>query len=492
MFKGFTAMLDALKQQANRTVTENGAATLITTRSDCLDLFATIGALRNASDQMIINRFYRAYAETADIAMRILCYGRDIRGGLGERRVFRILLHDLAGKHPESIRKNLKYIAEMGRYDDLLSLMDTPCRADVIELVNRQLKQDLFHAARGESISLMAKWLPSVNTSKEEAVRMGKLFARELGMSDSAYRKTLSRLRAHLCILENSLRERDYSFSYESQPSRAMYKYRHAFLRNDEERYQAYMEEVSQGKATLHTSSLTPADLVEKALDFRGTPEERKVLDTTWKALENFMDERNALCVVDTSGSMFCCGKPRPFAVAMSLGMYFAQRNHGAFRNHFITFSTHPRLIEIKGRDLVDQAQYCRSFSEVADTNIQAVFELILNAAISKRVPQSEMPETIYIISDMEFNRCARDASLSNFEYAKKLYEDHGYHLPKTVFWNVQSRNTQQPVDMNEQGVALVSGYTPRLFNMALSGRMNPHQAMMDTLNNESYACIRA
>lgn len=492
MIKGFTNMLDALKYQANRTVTENGAATLVTTRSDCLDLFATIGALRSASKQTIIDRFHRAFAEDPDIAMRILFYGRDIRGGLGERRIFRVLLHELAEKHPESVRKNLEYVAEMGRYDDLLCLTDTPCEADVIELVRCQLKQDTEHAERGESISLLAKWLPSVNTSNEETVHMGKLFARKLGMSDSAYRKTLSRLRAYLRILENSLREQDYTFSYEAQPSRAMYKYRRAFLRNDEERYLEFMEKVSQGKATLHTSSLTPSDLVDKALDFRGTEEERKILDTTWNALEDYTDDRNAICVVDTSGSMFWQGKPRPFAVAMSLGMYFAQRNHGLFRNHFITFSMRPRMIEIKGRDFVDQVQYCRSFGEAADTNIQAVFELILNTAVLNHVRQSDMPETIYIISDMEFNRCTRDASMSNFEYAKKLYEDHGYRLPKIVFWNVQSRNTQQPVDMNEQGVALVSGYTPRLFNMALSGQMNPHQAMMDTLSNERYACIRA
>lgn len=327
MFKGFTSMLDALKQQANRTVTENGAATLITTRSDCLDLFATIGALRNASKQTIIDRFHRAYAENPDIAMRILFYSRDVRGGLGERRVFRTLLHELAEKHPESVRKNLDHVAEMGRYDDLFSLMDTSCQTDVVELVKHQLKQDLYHAERGESISLLAKWLPSVNTANEETVHMGKKFARKLGMSDSEYRKTLSRLRKHLRILENSLRERDYTFSYETQPSRAMYKYRRAFLRNDEERYLEYMERVSQGKAILHTSSLTPSDLVDKVLDFRGTQEERRILNTTWNALEDFTDERNALCVVDTSGSMFWQGKPRPFAVAMSLGMYFAQRN---------------------------------------------------------------------------------------------------------------------------------------------------------------------
>lgn len=495
MFMKLTQMLDALKQQANRTLTENGAATLVTTRSDCLDLFAAIGALRSASQQTIIDRFHRAYAEDPDTAMRILFYCRDVRGGLGERRIFRILLHDLAEKHPQSVRKNLEYVAEFGRYDDLLALMDTPCQADAIGLIRHQLKEDLAHAERGEPISLLAKWLPSVNASSTDTVRLGKLLAHELHMSDSGYRKTLSRLRAYLRILENSLRERDYTFRYESQPSSAMFKYRRAFLRNDEERYREYMDDVSQGAAVLHTSSLTPCDLVEKALCFRGTLEERKTLDITWNALEDYTDERNAICVVDTSGSMFncgCFGIPRPFAVAMSLGMYFAQRNHGAFRNHFITFSTHPRIVEIKGWDFMDQVHYCRSFSEVADTNIQAVFELILNAAVANRIPQSEMPETIYIISDMEFNCCTHDASISNFEYAKGLYTDHGYQLPKVVFWNVQSRNTQQPVDMNEQGVSLISGYTPRLFSMVMSGRTDPYQNMMDILRRERYSCIYA
>ena len=370
--------------------------------------------------------------------------------------------------------------------------MDTPCRGDVIELVRRQLKEDLDHAKRGEPVSLLAKWLPSVNTSDAEKVRMGKLFARELGMSHSDYRKTLSRLRAHLRILENSLRERDYTFRYESQPSGAMFRYRRAFLHNDEERYLEYMEDVAKGRAVLHTSSLAPCELVDQALSFHGTQEERKILDTAWNALEDFTDERNALCVVDTSASMYWYGRPRPFAVAMSLGMYYAQRSHGAFRNHFITFSTHPRLIEIKGRDFVDRVKYCQSFSEAADTNIQAVFELILNTAVANRIPQKEMPGTIYIISDMEFNRCTHDASMSNFEYAKMLYAGHGYRLPKIVFWNVQSRGTHQPADMNEQGVALISGYTPRLFSMVLSGRTDPYRNMMDTLRKERYACICA
>ncbi len=484
-------MLYALRQMANRTRTENGAATPLTTRSDVLDLFATVGALRSASDREIVSRFQRAWGEDRDLAVRTLFYARDIRGGLGERRVFRVLLRYLAQAEPETVRRNLRAVAEYGRWDDLLELIGTPCERDLMVLIAEQLREDLRRDENGEPVSLLAKWLPSVNASNQDAVRMAKTIARALDMTDAAYRKMLTRLRARIRILENNLRERDYTFDYQAQPSRAMFVYRRAFLRNDEERYRAFMDQVAAGKATLHTASVNPCDLVQQALDFRGTPAERQVLDTTWNALENFTDGRNALCVVDTSGSMFWMGKPVPFAVAMSLGLYFAERNTGAFRNHFITFSEHPRLIEIKGRDLVDRVNYCCGFSEVANTNIEAVFELVLNAAVANRVPQKELPETLYIISDMEFDACSRNADLSNFEYARSRYASHGYKLPNLVFWNVQSRNVQQPVTKDERGVALVSGYTPRLFTQVVTGK-TPYQLMLEVLNGERYRALCA
>ena len=304
------SMLKFLLEQMNRTRTENGAATHLTTRSDCLDLFSTVGALRSAADREIINRFSRAWAEDRDLAVRTLFYARDVRGGLGERRVFRVLLRHLAQTHPETVRRNLRAVAEYGRWDDILCLMDTQCEADMTALVAEQLREDLRHDALDEPVSLMAKWLPSVNASNPDTVRAARRLARALDMSEAHYRKTLSRLRERIRILENNLRMRDYTFDYQAQPSRAMFVYRRAFLRNDEQRYRRFMEQVSAGKKTLHTSSLNPCDLMEQALNFRGSPAERMVLDTTWNALEDFTDGRNALCVVDTSGSMFGWGSP--------------------------------------------------------------------------------------------------------------------------------------------------------------------------------------
>ena len=483
-------MLEFLKREANKTYTENGSVTYRSTGRDCLDLFATIGALRRESEQEITARFLRAYAEDPDLAMKILFYGRDVRGGLGERRVFRILLRWLAVSKPESVVRNLPYVAEYGRWDDVLVLLDTPCRAEALALLKQQFDADLAALSSDGDVSLLGKWLPSVNASNDETIRAAKQIANAFGLSDRDYRKTLTKLRAQIRILENNLRKRDYTFDYSKQPSKAMFKYRKAFLRNDAERYGAFMQRVSTGEVKLNTGALYPYEIIEKA--FHCDDAERLSLDATWRALADYTQDENALVVADGSGSMYWGGKPMPAAVAQSLAIYFAEHNRGAFRNHFITFSMNPRLVEIKGRDIVDKARYCETFNECANTNIQKVFELVLNAAVRNRVAQKDLPSTIYIISDMEFDSCAAGASLTNFEYAAKLFRQAGYRLPNVVFWNVSSRNQQQPVTMNEQGIALVSGCSPRIFSMVMEGSLDPFTFMLSVIDTERYAPIRA
>ena len=483
-------MLEFLKREANKTYTENGSVTYRSTGRDCLDLFATIGALRRESEQEITARFLRAYAEDPDLAMKILFYGRDVRGGLGERRVFRILLRWLAVSKPESVVRNLPYVAEYGRWDDVLVLLDTPCRAEALALLKQQFDADLAALSSDGDVSLLGKWLPSVNASNDETIRAAKQIANAFGLSDRDYRKTLTKLRAQIRILENNLRKRDYTFDYSKQPSKAMFKYRKAFLRNDAERYGAFMQRVSTGEVKLNTGALYPYEIIEKA--FHCDDAERLSLDATWRALADYTQDENALVVADGSGSMYWGGKPMPAAVAQSLAIYFAEHNRGAFRNHFITFSMNPRLVEIKGRDIVDKARYCETFNECANTNIQKVFELVLNAAVRNRVAQKDLPSTIYIISDMEFDSCAAGASLTNFEYAAKLFRQAGYRLPNVVFWNVSSRNQQQPITTNEQGVALVSGCSPRIFSMVMEGSLDPFTFMLSVIDTERYAPIRA
>ncbi len=486
-------MLAFLKEEANKTRTENGAVTYRSTQSRCLDLFATIGALRGAGEAEITSRFLRAYAEDGDLAMKTLFYARDIRGGLGERRVFRTVLKWLAVNAPQSVEKNVPYIAEYGRYDDLLALMGTSCEPAAMATIRNQLAADRAALEADQPVSLLAKWLPSVNASNRETVRLAKRIARSLGMNDAAYRRLLSALRAKIGIIENSLRERDYTFDYSRQPSKAMFKYRKAFLRNDGERYSAFMSRVAEGAEQLRTGTLTPYELIQPFFDGgEVSRQERAAIDATWRALEDFTGGENALVVIDGSGSMYACTAPAPAAVAQSLGIYYAERNTGKFHGHFITFSEHPLLVEIKGRDIFEKVRYCQRFNEIANTDIQKVFELILRTAVKNRVPQEDMPAKLYIISDMEFDCCVAGGGLTNFEYARKLFASQGYRLPEVVFWNVASRNQQQPVTVNDAGAALVSGCSPRIFSMLKAGILSPYSFMMDVLGSERYAPIAA
>ncbi|MCR5847647.1 MAG: DUF2828 family protein [Lachnospiraceae bacterium] len=493
-------MLDFLRKTMNKTYTENGAVTYETTGSDCLDLFATIGALRDAEDSEILERFVRAYAENADTAMKILFYARDIRGGLGERRVFRAILEWLAENEPESVKKNMDLVAEYGRFDDLLVLLDTECEKEAIDVLKVQFLNDMEALYNEKQVSLLAKWLPSINASNEETVRKALKISKAFGLSKAEYRKALSALRNRIRIIENNLREKDYTFDYSKQPSRAMFKYQKAFRRNDNERYNDFIKKVNRGEASLNADNVAPYEIIAPYLYTGGrngfmrdiTPEEKEVLNATWNSLPDFGGDENALAVIDTSGSMYWGQKVVPATVALSLGLYFAERNRGVFKNCFIEFSAKSRLIDIKGKTFADRLRYIASFNQVANTNMEAVFNVILEAAVKNKVDQKDLPAKLIIISDMEFDCCTDNASSVIFENAKAKYKENGYRLPEIVFWNVASRNRQQPVTQNECGVALVSGVTPRLFEMVAGGNISPYRFMMEILEKERYARISA
>ncbi len=482
-------MLEQLKQEANYTLTENSALTLKSTGSDCLDLFAAVGALRNSEPAEVSRHFMRAFAENPDLALRTAFYARDIRGGLGERKTFRVILDWLTKNSPLSVVKNIPLIPEYGRFDDLLALLETPCGSSALAFIRNQLESD----TASQTPSLLAKWLPSVNASNPHVRQQAGKLASLLGMNLKTYRQTLSALRKRIGIIENNLRERDYTFDYSKQPSKAMLKYRQAFIRNDNERYTSFLEAVSEGRASLHTGTLAPYEIIMPIFTNGAmSDEERSALNTTWNAQEDFTGSSNALAVVDGSGSMYGGRVIYPIAVAEALGIYFAERNRGEFRNHFITFSMTPQLVEVKGRDIFEKVKYCASFNEAANTNIQAVFELILNTAAKHNIPPDEMPASLYIISDMEFDSCTENADMTNFEYARQLFAEKGYTLPQIVFWNVESRHGHNPVSMNEQGVILVSGVSPRVFAMLRSGDFSPESYMLGVLNSERYRNITA
>lgn len=486
-------MLNFLKNESNIAYTENGGTAFKSTESCCLDIFFKAGAMRNSTAEEIADVVIRAYAENPDKTMKIIFFARDVRGGLGERRFFRIAITALVKTAPETVKKNIHLFAEYGRFDALCVLLGTSLEKEVVEVIDAQLRFDKAAMANGEKVSLLAKWLPSVNTSSKETRNTGRRLAALLSMSEPEYRRTLSALRRYTDIIENRLRERNYTFNYEIQPSCAMFKYRYAFIRNDNERYTAYLNKVHSGEANPHADRLFPYDIVRAAVEGNISETERNSLDAAWKSLPDMTAAKreNAIAVIDGSGSMTCGIGIRPIDTALSLGIYFAEHNKGVFANHFITFSETPQLVEIKGRDIVEKSRYCRTFNEVANTNLESVFKLILKTAVKNCVSQSELPAKLYIISDMQFDSCVTGGNNDVlFHTMRKLYSQNGYELPEVLFWNINSRCDAMPVTRSETGVALVSGYSPAIFDMVMGGDCSPETVMDKILSSERYAHI--
>lgn len=485
-------MLNFLKKETNLTYTENGALTHSSTGSCCLDLFFRAGAMRNAEEKQIARAVIEAYTENPSKTMKIIFYARDVRGGLGERKFFRTAMKTLSEFAPEAVKRNIPFFAEYGRFDDLFTLIGTKCEKEVVSEIKKQFNADINAMQKNEPVSLLAKWLPSINASSSETKLLGKFMAKSLNMSEKKYRQTLSALRKYTDIIENRLRVSDYTFDYSKQPSCAMFKYRKAFIRNDNTRYTDYLQSVQKGDVKLNTSALYPYEIVRCCED-KKTDEEKMSLDTTWNSLPSYADNNeNAIAVIDGSGSMtWGYGDVRPIDVALSLGIYFAEHNKGKFANHFITFSQTPRLVEIKGKDIFEKVNYCRHFNEVANTNLEAVFGLILKTAVKNKLPQTEIPSKIYIISDMEFDCCIVGGnSIPLFNAMKKKYKNYGYRLPDVIFWNVNSRHSNMPVTMSETGTALISGFSPVVFDMAVSGEVTPVKIMENVISSERYAKI--
>lgn len=489
-------MLEYLKNDANETRTANGAKAFASTKSFVLDLFSLGGAYRNRSEEDIKKLFSKAFAENPLLAMKTLFYLRDITQGQGERRFFRVVLKYLALHHPEALRKNLHLIPKFGRYDDLWVLLETDLKDDVIDLVRKQLSLD----KNVDHPSLLGKWLPSLNASSYKTKKYAKIIQEELRLTPRQYRKLLSSLRKKIDIVETKLTERDYeSIDYSKLPSRAGLIYRKAFLRNDRERYQAYLDSLSKGKVDINTKTLYPYDIVHKALQgYNGrnvwswysrelTQQEIQLLDAQWNNLPDFIGERkeNSIAVVDTSGSM----NGRPMEVAISLGIYLAERNKGVFHNHFFTFSDRPKLQQIVGSNIVEKVRNLSDSEWGGSTNVEAVFRKILDVAVKNNLPQDEMIGKVIIISDMQFNYCTRGVDTHIFKQLEKDFNEAGYKMPLLTFWNVNAFQSNTQFTMNENGVELVSGFSPSIFKNVLSNvSKTPYELMLEVIDSDRYS----
>lgn len=489
-------MLNHLKNEFNEGRTANGAFAYNSTKSFVLDLFSLGGAYRNRTDEEKVQLFSKAFGENPLLALKTLFYLRDILEGQGERQFFRVVLRHLALHNKAVLAKNLHLVPQFGRWDDLWVLLDTDLKQDVVEMVKRQLVAD----KKAERPSLLAKWMPSENASSHVTKRNARIFRQALGGTPKQYRKLLSALRAKINLVETKLSEKDYaSIDYSKLPSKAGLIYRGAFFRNDEERYRDFLDSLTKGEVKVNANTLYPYDIVNKALEgYNGknvwswgggrsvTAQDIQLLDAQWKALPDFIGERkeNSIAVVDTSGSM----SGTPMNVAISLGIYLAERNKGVFHNHFLTFSDRPQLQEIVGGNIVEKVRNLSDASWNGSTNVEAVFRQILSTAVKNNVPQDEMIGKVYIISDMQFNSCTRGADAHIFKTMEQEFARYGYKLPNLVFWNVNAFMSNVPMTMNEVGVQLVSGFSPSIFKQLLSADgKTPYELMLEVIDSDRY-----
>lgn len=481
---------------SNKTSTENGALTNISTQSAIADWFYHAAAMRKeANKNRILNLFVNAFNADKTQALRILFYVRDIRGGQGERNVFRTCLEYLGNAEKDWVIKNLNLIAEYGRYDDYLVLLKTSCKDEVINFIGEQLEKDLVHHVKGEltSISLLAKWMPSENASSKDTKTYAKILLNtgKFGAA-SSYRKALTLLRKDLEIVENKLRVKEYSeIDYSKLPSYAALKYRKAFSRNDAERYCQYIQDTKAGKVVngkkvkINTATLYPYDLVKKYSNgyYISGPIDETV-EAQWRALPAYVPEINGIVVNDTSGSM----TGLPMQVSLSLAVYIAEHNKSeVWKNYVIPFSSQAHFMQVKGETLLDKIKSVHT-GDCSNTNLQSVFDLILDRAKASNVPDSDMPKTLLIISDMEFNPVMNN--FTNHEVIKKKYAKAGYTLPKMVWWNVDSRNNQTPITVNDKGNILLSGCSPAVMKVALGGDYDVMEAILKVIEQERYAII--
>lgn len=485
MNKFVDAVDKEIEYNQNFSFTENGGKQFATTNSGLLDLFATIGAMRDKTDADVALAFGNAFKENPLLATRMAFYARNIRnGGLGERRVFRVILKWLAQNYPDIVVKNLWAIPEFGRWDDLFALRGTILENTMVSVIAKQLSRDIIDESNGKDVSLLGKWLPSVNSSSKDTVSFAKWLIKRLHVKEKTYRKILSRLRAKIGILEAKMSAKEWrEIKYEEVPSLAMNKHIRAFMRNDNKRYSQYIEDVNNGEKTIKASTLYPYDILRQGKwdIYGGMPAWNEALEEQWKALPNYVEgESDILVMADTSGSM----RGLPMQISISLAVYFAERNHGAFKNLFMTFSESPSFVEIKGDTLKDHLGGIPSIVE--NTDIARAFDKILEVAVSNNLKQEDLPTHLVVITDMEFDDCGNNDNF--YQYASLKFANAGYQLPVVVFWNVSQRTTGYQTRSTKEGVIMVSGSSAGTFRQLIQNiSKTPYEFMMEVLNKEPY-----
>lgn len=510
--------INYIKRYQNRSITENGAVGYLTTLHPLVDLNFMVSSLRNRDEEFIVKEFIKAYYESSKYAVKWLFFLRDILEGMGERRTFRICMKYLATSHPEIVKAVLDLIPVYGRYDDLLILLDTDLCDEVCCFIEKQLKMDLSAMQEEKPISLLAKWLPSINTSSQETRRLAKILVNKLNISEREYRKSLAALRAYGNVVEVKMSDSKWdTIEYEKVPAKANLKYDAAFAKHDKERRGEYLLKVFMGDAKLNGKGIMPYEVVHRYFKGqycggRGLKDDL-LAEMMWKNIleQGFQNDwgfDDCIVVADGSGSMYANASGSTSVTAIeicnSLAIYFAEQLRGAFHNKAITFSARPQFIDLEnGKGLKEKLEIMLAHNEVANTNIEAVFDMLLDMAISKEVPAEELPKQVLIISDMEFDAASSPGFWRNEQWSKftptlfeiigKRYEKAGYKVPRLIFWNVCGRTDTIPQVSNEEGICLLSGFSQNAMKIAVQKeKKDPYDSLIQVLDGPRYEAVEA
>lgn len=483
--------LNEMTNKANFGLTENGAVKHLHTKSAVLDLFALGGAYRKRSEDDCILLFKNAFAEDATLALKCLFYLGDCRGGQGERRFFRVCFHWFAQNYPNHATELIEHIPTFRRWDDVLyATKGTRVQDAALSLIKHQLALDV----ESQTPSLLAKWLPSENASSEVTRKMGTIVREYLGMTHRQYRKTLSILRSRINIVEKLMSEGRWDeIEFDKIPSRAGIIYKNAFARRDiiAKKYEAFAKDTT---TKVNAEVLNPVDIAERVFSYKfsmNDKTDRAILQKYWDNLKDYYNGRqeNGIAVVDVSGSM----RGTPMNAAVSMGAYIAERGHGPFANHFITFSAHPSLVKFEGVDIADKFTRAKKADWGYNTNIEAVFDMLLKTATAEGVKPEDIPETLYVFSDMEFDEGLSVSSNEGevetlLERIAKKWAAVGYELPRVVFWNLDARTDNIPATGGR--FSYVSGFNMNMIEQILSGE-DGYSLMLKKLLSERYEVIQ-
>jgi hypothetical protein len=465
-----------LNQEAR---TANGMKARKSTANAVVDLFYNAGASRGKD---IKPAFAAALAENRELALRVAAWLRDARGGAGERQLFRDILVYLEKTDVEAAKALLAKVPELGRWDDLFVFNTKDLKESAYTMLGDALR---------EKNGLAAKWTP----------RQGKIAAEIrtfFGMSPKFYRKSLVEMTK---VVETNMCAKDWdSINFSHVPSVAASRYKKAFNRNTQT-YATYVAALVKGdnpEVKVNASVAFPYDVLKGRISNYGVSFNKTELDlieAQWNALPNYVGDANILPLVDVSGSMACTagktGKLTCLEVAVSLGLYLADKNKGAFKDTFLTFSGKPELMHLKGgiNSKIDQMVQ----SEWGmNTDLNKAFVKILDVAVKGNVAQEDMPAMVLILSDMQFDACVKHDD-SAIQMIARKYEEAGYTLPKVVFWNLNASYGNAPVKFDKSGTALVSGFSPAVVKPLLAGDLEtftPESVMLKTIMDDRYKVL--